>query len=510
MVTAEELQQVMPNLSKKKLEKYLPLMQQAMTEFEINTYLREAAFLAQLAHESMGLEAFEELGTGDQYEGVGWLGNTQPGDGRRFKGRGPIQLTGRHNYGVYGSKLGVDLVSNPEKAAEPEVGFRVACLYWVENGLNELADDQNFVQITQRINGGQNGAAERSDYYARALMVLSQSDAVKPPPNLQIDGVTVDSAAIWRGDKIFVKLKVVAEKAAWRILNTEAGKAVIQGPAKENVTVDLLILDNVGYSPARSLPFRIDWNAKTETLSIKTKVNETVAPTLSKDLDLAAKPGEWKLISPPEAWRNAIPLQEELIPLVQTLAKNYGWVIKVDAEHRKVYAGPDRQKMVAPEIKPVDSATFKYEKEPSDPSDPYYAGGFDKKGQLLKLSPGILNTPVSEHFKVSEFACNNADYRQFVRIHPDLVKLLEKIRTKVGSAIHLTNAHRPWPHNRAVGGEINSQHIAGLAADIYCDDISIGQLHAICDEIVGDTGGVGRYSTFVHVDARGSAARWDG
>src|SRR5262249_29220696 len=103
------------------------------------------------------------------------LGNTEPGDGKRFKGRGPIQLTGRANYKRFGDLLAVDLVADPARAAMPDVAFRVAGLYWSKKGLNELADlatDDSFKEITRRINGGTNGLAERQAFYAVARKVL--------------------------------------------------------------------------------------------------------------------------------------------------------------------------------------------------------------------------------------------------------------------------------------------------------------------------------------------------
>jgi putative chitinase len=100
------------------------------------------------------------------------LGNTQPGDGQRFKGRGPIQITGRFNYKKYGELLGIDLCANPALAAAPEVAFATAGLFWQSNGLNALADAQQFVAITRRINGGTNGLEDRQRYYERAKAVL--------------------------------------------------------------------------------------------------------------------------------------------------------------------------------------------------------------------------------------------------------------------------------------------------------------------------------------------------
>jgi|SRR5688572_31554313 len=104
------------------------------------------------------------------------LGNTEPGDGKRYKGRGPIQLTGRANYKKYGEMLGVDLVGDPDLAAKPEIAFQTAALYWQLNGCNELADLGDFVGVTRKINGGTNGLADRERYYERAKEALGVKD----------------------------------------------------------------------------------------------------------------------------------------------------------------------------------------------------------------------------------------------------------------------------------------------------------------------------------------------
>src|SRR4029078_6237722 len=130
---------------------YLPFIQQAMAEFGITSYLRETAFLAQLAHESAEIRYMEEIASGAAYEGRADLGNTQPGDGKRFKGRGPIQLTGRANYRAAAKALGLDLEAQPQLAATPEVGFRVAAWFWTTRKLNALADTGNTIGITRAI-----------------------------------------------------------------------------------------------------------------------------------------------------------------------------------------------------------------------------------------------------------------------------------------------------------------------------------------------------------------------
>ena len=133
-------------------QKYLPLVSAAMREFGIVSPVRARMFLAQLAHESAGLTAFEERASGADYEGNKALGNTQPGDGVRFKGRGPIQLTGRWNYGHYGKLLGLDLLRRPQLAAEPSHGFRLAAAYFEDRGCSRAADRGDFREVTRRIN----------------------------------------------------------------------------------------------------------------------------------------------------------------------------------------------------------------------------------------------------------------------------------------------------------------------------------------------------------------------
>ena len=172
MITTEQLRQIMPRLSVDKATEYLPYINEAMKEAQINTPLRQAAFLAQIAHESVELKHFKELASGAAYEGRRDLGNTQPGDGIRYKGRGPIQLTGRANYRQAGKDLGLDLENTPARAEAPDVAFRIAGWFWTKRKLNAFADKDNFDAITYRINGGYNGKADRDKYYQTALKVL--------------------------------------------------------------------------------------------------------------------------------------------------------------------------------------------------------------------------------------------------------------------------------------------------------------------------------------------------
>lgn len=169
------LRAVMPSLGAAKSALYAPALARAMAEGGINTPARIAAFLAQLAHESGELRFMEEIWgpTSQQlrYEGTELakrLGNTEPGDGLRYKGRGPIQLTGRANYRAAGKALGLPLEEQPKLAAEPEVGFRIAVWYWRTRGINALADAGDFVAVTKAINGGTYGLEHREKFHDRA------------------------------------------------------------------------------------------------------------------------------------------------------------------------------------------------------------------------------------------------------------------------------------------------------------------------------------------------------
>lgn len=138
--------------------------------------LRLAHFLAQIGHESGGLRLFHEIwGPTDaqrRYEGRADLGNINPGDGSRYRGRGPIQITGRANYRRYGTMIGVDLEGNPELAAAPAIGIKIACAYWLANRINAAADRDDIEAATRIINGGLNGIIDRRARLAKAKELL--------------------------------------------------------------------------------------------------------------------------------------------------------------------------------------------------------------------------------------------------------------------------------------------------------------------------------------------------
>lgn len=139
----------------------------------IDTVLRIAHFMGQVTHECAGFRTTEEFASGAAYEGRQDLGNTQAGDGTRYKGRGLIQLTGRANYRAIGGRLGLDLEGDPTLAADPVTSLRIACEYWMSRKINDPADDDDLLEVTRRVNGGLNGLEERRVFLGRARVALA-------------------------------------------------------------------------------------------------------------------------------------------------------------------------------------------------------------------------------------------------------------------------------------------------------------------------------------------------
>lgn len=165
------LRLVVPGLTTGEAKQLARDLAQAMVEHGITNRRRAAMFIAQTAHESVGYRFTEEIASGAEYEGRKDLGNTHPGDGVRFKGRGFIQITGRNNYAAISRAFGVDFLAHPERLGEGRFAAKSAAWWWEAHGLNELADSRDFIAVTKRINGGINGLASRQSYYRRARPV---------------------------------------------------------------------------------------------------------------------------------------------------------------------------------------------------------------------------------------------------------------------------------------------------------------------------------------------------
>jgi putative chitinase len=191
LIPAKTFKVLFPALQPLALAGYPVPLHRAMAERSIDTVKRVAAFVAQIGHESQGLtrwvESFnysperlavvfrkyfptlEEAAAACARGPVaianivygGRNGNVEPGDGWRYRGRGPTGLTFRGNYRVAGAELGEPLEENPDLVATPPVGFRTATWFWESHGCNQLADVDDFRAITRAINGGMNGWDDR-------------------------------------------------------------------------------------------------------------------------------------------------------------------------------------------------------------------------------------------------------------------------------------------------------------------------------------------------------------
>jgi putative chitinase len=183
-VTAPETQKVQGPLISKATAEYifeneitddqLSDLNHCLALFEINTSQRKRHFLAQIAHESGGLKWLKELASGDDYEGRSDLGNTQPGDGRRFKGSGAIQLTGRSNYQSFANHVKDPKVMEGCNYVAEHWPMSSAGYWWYLNNMNRLCDRPgvNVEMITRRVNGGVNGLDDRIRFYERACNVI--------------------------------------------------------------------------------------------------------------------------------------------------------------------------------------------------------------------------------------------------------------------------------------------------------------------------------------------------
>lgn len=200
-VSKDQLVAIMPN-AKGRCDTYLPLLNKYMQDFKINTPLRVAHFLAQIAHESAELKCTEEnlnysaealratfpryfssaqaavyarkpqkIGSRVYANRMG-NGSEASGDGYKYRGRGFLQITGKANYATYKAFCGYDVVANPDLLAKPLGACRSACWWWQTHGLNELADKDDLRTITRTINGGFNGLQDREKYLKRAKKVI--------------------------------------------------------------------------------------------------------------------------------------------------------------------------------------------------------------------------------------------------------------------------------------------------------------------------------------------------
>lgn len=157
------------------VDPYYPVFSSLMGNYSVNTPLRIAHFMAQVGHESLSLRYTEEIASGQAYEGRVDLGNTEKGDGVRFKGRGLIQLTGRSNYEEYSQHACLNLMKKGNESMIANIkkySVDVSLWFWNSRNLNRYADNDDLRAVTRRVNGGYNGLDDRRQYLSRAKFFL--------------------------------------------------------------------------------------------------------------------------------------------------------------------------------------------------------------------------------------------------------------------------------------------------------------------------------------------------
>lgn len=203
-LSKSQLASIMPHAKDDDIEQFLPALNDELSRFDLSTPIRQAHFVAQVAHESGSLKfrsenlnysapalraVFGKYFTSQEmaekyarqpenianvvYANRMGNGDTASGDGWRYRGRGLIQLTGKDNYRACGEKIGVDLVSDPEQVStDPKISVAAACWYWENRKINDNADKDDVVAVTKKINGGTHGLDDRTAFLNRCKTVL--------------------------------------------------------------------------------------------------------------------------------------------------------------------------------------------------------------------------------------------------------------------------------------------------------------------------------------------------
>lgn len=177
-VTRKQMLEILPDTGR--VDRYLHYINAWADIFEINTPLRMAHFLAQVLHETAGFKFMKEQGKVSYFSKYDkgslakMLGNTKKGDGWKYRGRGFLMLTGRHNYQSYQNSeyCKGDIMEKPELLEGQNGSVKSGMWWWFTHGLNELADKDDIVKITKKINGGLNGIDDRKNWFQICKKVL--------------------------------------------------------------------------------------------------------------------------------------------------------------------------------------------------------------------------------------------------------------------------------------------------------------------------------------------------
>ena len=195
MITAELFERLFPTKGFKakpqhnlipKRQELIDALNKFLPVYEINTHKRVAAFLANCGVETDYFRTTEEYASGRDYEGRKDLGNVQAGDGRRFKGRGLTQTTGRYNYDqlnkTIGPEMGIDFIKDPGCLNLIPIAVESACVFWKQNGLNAYADKKEFKKLSGVVNRGNPNKTplhwpKRNELYSKCIRYIPQDFA---------------------------------------------------------------------------------------------------------------------------------------------------------------------------------------------------------------------------------------------------------------------------------------------------------------------------------------------
>ena len=228
------------NMDKDTAIKWYDALKEILPKYGITTQRRVAHFLSQTGHESNNYKSLEEnlnyreetlLKVFPRYFGAspkrsaaeyaknpekianyvymdefrsksGQMGNTQPGDGWRFRGRGLKQLTGRNNYTAFGKSVGMTAEEAADYVATFKGAIESACWFWQANNLNAIADTDDVARMTKKINGGNIGLADRQKRYSHAMSVLcDESPAPAAAPAAAPVAEAAGSTLLRKGSK---------------------------------------------------------------------------------------------------------------------------------------------------------------------------------------------------------------------------------------------------------------------------------------------------------------------
>lgn len=252
MLTDDQLARIMPAANAQRRRYWLPGLNAALAEADCTTARRAAALLATVAVESGQLRWSEEIWgptpVQRRYEGRRDLGNTQTGDGYRYRGRGLIQITGRYNYRRASADLNLPLEQNPDLAAEPVPAGRILAWYWRTRGCNRPADRGDIAAVTRIVNGGSNGLAERDKVYRRALEVLGADWTLAPAVTIHLPNGTTLPGQLVEG-ATFAPIRALAEALGGTVGWSETDQsATVNGHALAGRT-----LNGVAWAPIRAI-----------------------------------------------------------------------------------------------------------------------------------------------------------------------------------------------------------------------------------------------------------------